>query len=84
MLEKCGDKFITPLDYAGIVHSLDYPCTLGLPEDTVRAAAQALRTREDLVPALRLRFADIGTVLVNLLDSNAALVDGLREYKDRK
>jgi hypothetical protein len=84
LLEKCGDKFITPLDYAGIVHSLDYPCTLGLPEDTVRAAAQALRTREDLVPALRLRFADIGTVLVNLLDSNVALVNGLREYKDRK
>ena len=84
LLEKCGDKIITPLDYAGIVHSLDYPCTLGLPEDTIRAAAQALRTREDLVPALRLRFADIGTVLVNLMDSNVALVDGLREYKDRK
>lgn len=49
-----------------------------------RAAAQALRTRDDLVPAPRLRFADIGTVLVNLMDSNAALVDGLREYKDRK
>ena len=84
LLDKCGDKFITPLDYAGIVHSLDYPCKLGLPEDTVRAAAQALRTREDLVPALRLRFADIGTVLVNLTDSNVALVNGLREYKDRK
>jgi len=84
LLEKCGDKIITPLDYAGIVRSLDYPCTLGLPEDTVRAAAQALRTRVDLVPALRLRFADIGTVLVNLIDSNVALVNGLREYEDRK
>ena len=84
LLEKCGDKFITPLDYAGIVHSLDYPCKLGLPEDTVRAAAQSLRTREDLVPALRLRFADIGTVLANLMDSNVALVNGLREYEDRK
>ena len=84
LLEKCGDKIITPLDYAGIVHSLDYPCTLGLPEDTVRAAAQALRTREELVPALRLRFADTGTMLVNLMDSNTTLVDNLREYKDRK
>ena len=84
LLKKCGDKFITPLDYAGIVHSLDYPCKLGLPEDTVRAAAQALRTRVDLVPALRLRFADTGTTLVNLIDSNAALVDNLREYEGRK
>jgi hypothetical protein len=84
LLEKCGDKIITPLDYVGIVHSLDYPCTLGLPEDSIRAAAQALRTSEGLVPALRLRFADIGTALVNLRDSNPALAASLREYQDRK
>jgi hypothetical protein len=84
LLEKCGDKIIPLLDYDGIVHSLDYPCTLGLPEDSIRTAAQALRTREGLVPALRLRFADIGTSLVNLLDSNVALLNNLREYKDRK
>lgn len=84
LLERCGDKIITPLDYAGIVHSLDYPCTLDLPEETVRAAAQALRTRDELVPALRLRFADTGTVLFNLLDSNSALVNNLREFRSRK
>ncbi|MBP8097836.1 MAG: hypothetical protein KAY03_00825 [Arenimonas sp.] len=84
LLERCGDKIITPLDYAGIVHSLDYPCTLDLPEETISAAAQALRTRDELVPALRLRFADTGTVLFNLLDSNSALVNNLREFRSRK
>ena len=29
LLERCGDKIITPLDYAGIVHSLDYPVHAG-------------------------------------------------------
>ena len=84
LLERCGDKVITLLDYAGIVHSLDYPCTLDLPEETIRAAAQALRTRDGLVPALRLRYADTGTVLFNLLESNSALVDNLREFRSRK
>ena len=84
LLEKCGDKILTPLDYTGIAHSLDYPCTLGLPEDSIRAAAQALRARQELVPALRLRFADVGTDLVNLLDSNTALVNNLREIAGRR
>jgi hypothetical protein len=84
LLERCGDKIITPLDYAGIVHSLDYPCTLDLPEETIRAAAQALRTRNGLVPALQLRFADTGTVLFNLLASNSALLNNLSEFRSRK
>ena len=79
LLDKCGDKIVTPLDYAVIVHSLDYPCTLDLPEDTVHAAALAIRTQAGLAPALRMRFADTGTALVNLRDSNITLVDNLRE-----
>ena len=84
LLQRCGDKIIDLLDYSGIVHSLDYPCTLGLPEATIRAAAEALRKREGLVPALQLRFADIGTSLVNLRDTNPAMVNGLRSYEVRK
>jgi hypothetical protein len=83
LLEKCGDRFITPLDYPGLVHSLDYPCTLGLPEETITAAAQALRANDQLVPALRLRYADTGTALVNLVTSNTALVNNLREFRSR-
>jgi hypothetical protein len=84
LLERCGDRILQPLDYAGIVHSLDYPCTLALPEATVHGAAQALRARDDLVPALRLRFADTATVLVNLTDSNTDLVKKLQVYEQRR
>lgn len=82
LLEHCGDRVVTPLDYAGIVDSLDYPCTLDLPADQVEAAARALRARPGLEETLRLRFADVGTVLVNLRYYNGGLVDDLRELRN--
>ena len=78
LLEKCGDRIVEPLDYAGIVHSLDYPCALDLSVDKVHAAVQALRAQEALVPSLQLRYADTGTALANLENYNAALVADLR------
>jgi hypothetical protein len=82
LLERCGDRVVTPLDYAVIVHSLDYPCTLGLAPDQVESAARALRARPGLEETLRLRFADVGTVLVNLRNYNGGLVDDLRELRN--
>ena len=84
LLARCGDKVLKPLDYAGIVQSLDYPCTLDLPAERVHAAAQALRAREGFEEALRLRFADVETVLANLQAYNAGLVEDLREFRARK
>jgi hypothetical protein len=84
LMEKCGDHLVLPLDYAGIVHALDYPCKLGLPADRVHAAAEALRLREGLVPALQLRYADIGTDLVNLEQYNPMLLQDLRDVSGRR
>ena len=84
LLAHCGDRVLKPLDYAGIVQSLDYPCTLDLPPERIQAAAQALRAREGFEEALRLRFADVETVLANLQAYNAGLVDDLREIRTRQ
>ncbi len=84
LMERCGDKILPPLDYAGIPHSLDYPCTLDIPADRIQAAAQALRTRDGLEETLRLRFADVGTVISNLQFYNASLVQNLREFRTLK
>jgi len=82
LLKQCGDRFVQPLDYRGIVHSLDYPCTLDIPADKISAAAQALRSREGLVSALQLRFADIETDLSNLQQYNPQLLQ-VREFSGR-
>ena len=79
LLDRCGDRLVPPLDYARIVKSLDYPCTLELPEEKVRAAAEALRSQARLVPALQLRFADIETALSNMQKYNPILLQGLHE-----
>jgi len=84
LLEKCGDRIVEPLDYVGIVHSLDYPCTLDLPAEKISTAVQALRSQPALVPALQLRFADIGTVLANLQNYNTSLLNNLREIGGHK
>lgn len=84
LLDKCGDRIVPPLDYAGLVQSLDYPCSLDLPADKILAAAQALRSREGLEPALRLRFADVQTVLANLQLYSSAGLQKLRAMKGGK
>lgn len=84
LLERCGDRFVPPLDYAKISKSLDYPCTLGLPEAEVRAAADALRSQELLVPTLQLRFADLETDLANLAVYGVTMRQNLRDIAARK
>jgi hypothetical protein len=79
LLDDCGDRIVAPLDYAGIVDSLDYPCTLDLPADTVHAALETLRAQPALLPSLQLRYADVGTVLSNLENYNQAMLVGLRD-----
>ena len=66
LLENCGDRDAPVLEYAGIVGSIDYACSLDVPAERVSRAAAALRKQDQLVPALQLRFADIETALANL------------------
>jgi hypothetical protein len=84
LLDKCGDRILAPLDYPGIVQSLDYPCTLDLPIERIRAAAQALRAREGFEETLRLRFADVETVLANLQAYGSGQVGDLREFRSQR
>ncbi len=79
LLKKCGDRVVQPLDYDGIVRSLDYPCTLDLPAASIHATAKALLSHERLVPALQLRFADVETELGNLQRYNTTMSDNLRD-----
>jgi hypothetical protein len=83
LLKQCGDRVVPPLDYAGLVHSLDYPCKLAFPADKISATALALRSREGLVSALQLRFADVETDLANMQQYNPQLMQ-LREFSGRR
>ena len=73
LLERCGDRFGTLLDYTAIEGSIEYPCTLGMPSEKIRAAASALKALPRFVPALRIRFADNQTALTDLQVSNREL-----------
>ena len=81
---QCGDHRVEPGDYAAITGSLDYPCTTGLPEQTIAEAAKTLRSNPNLLPALRLRIADIETRIVDLTNNNRSILDNLRAVATEK
>ncbi len=83
LLKKCGDRFMEPLDYVLIVKSLDYACALDVPAEKISAAATALRSTPELVPALQYRFADVETALADLDFYNPNLKKNLREIAGR-
>ena len=68
--EHCGDRFVPPGDSRQIVGSLDYDCTIGLKQEAIDRAAQALRNDDSIIPLLRLRLADVKTVIANLATNN--------------
>ena len=82
--KKCGDLYMDPLDYKAIVKSLDYPCKLDVSPEKISAAAKALRSNENFVPSLQLRFADVETALANLQEYNPVLFHNLQEIAGRK
>lgn len=79
----CGDRLPPPGDYAGIVDSLDYPCTLDLAPDRIAAAAAVLRSDPSVLPALQLRLADVETTLINLRLNLPAMGGNLRRVAGR-
>ena len=84
LLARCGDRYPTELDYESLDVTLDYPCSLELPEEAIRLAARTLRVAPRLVPALRVRFADNQTALTDLQDGNLVVVESLKAIRERQ
>nr|WP_282452664.1 DUF6090 family protein [Lysobacter sp. CAU 1642] len=78
LAKDCGDRLIEVGDYAGVKDSLDYPCKVDLPIESIASAAAALRSEPSLLPLLRLRIADMDTRLSDLTLFNLGALDGLR------
>jgi len=75
---NCGDRYVTAGDYKGLEDLIDYPCSTGLPAESIDAAVMALRQNATLIPFLRLRIADIETRLVDLTGNNREIMKGLQ------
>ncbi len=76
--QHCGDKYITPGDYTDYDKVLEYPCSTGLPAETIDAAAEALRADPQTLRLLRLRIADLDTRLHDLTGNNVQVFEFLR------
>ena len=59
LVSSCGDRNSHINNYGSIKKPLDYPCTTGLPRQTIDSAAAILHADASLVPLLRLRLANI-------------------------
>lgn len=68
--EHCGDRYITPGDYTDFDKVLDYPCRIGVSDQLIDAAAQALQSDPKTLRLLRLRIADLDTRLTDLTSNN--------------
>ena len=85
LLTRCGDRFVPELDYANLENQLEYPCTLEVPPEKIRVAANTLKAMPRFVPALQARFADNQTALYNLRVANNSVLESLRAIsKGRK
>ena len=81
---KCGDRYIAPGDYRDFDHVIDYPCSPGLPQAEIDAAAEALRADPQTLRYLRLRVADIETRLADLTGNNRDIFEGFLELAAEK
>ncbi|MFH1598703.1 MAG: DUF6090 family protein [Pseudomonadota bacterium] len=84
LLIRCGDRYPAELDYESLDTTIDYPCSLELPEEQISAAAFALQTLPRFRPALQVRFADNQTALTDLQDSNPIVLESLMAIRERK
>lgn len=84
LAQTCGDRVVRPGDYKGIAHSLDYPCSTGLPTDVIARNVAILRGNAELVPLLRQRIADVETNLGSFTVYNKDIMDGLHAVAREK
>ena len=78
LAQTCGDRVVRTDDYEGVAHSLDHACSTGLPADVIAENAAVLRADTELVPLLRMRFADVDTNLGSFTVYDKGIRDGLR------
>jgi len=84
-LEKaCGDRVAVVGDYkTNFTDAINYPCSTGLPADTIAASVVALRHDPELVPLLRLRVADLESNVANLLVYEGDIHAALRGFTEQ-
>jgi hypothetical protein len=82
LLERCGDGVIEDLE-PDLVGLIDYPCTLGVSGEKIRAAAKMLRDDKGVAATLRLRSSDIQTSLRDLLSNNPQISRGLMKFSPK-
>ncbi|MCY7354398.1 MAG: hypothetical protein LH470_04835 [Lysobacter sp.] len=83
LAKTCGDRYVVVGDYTRIAGSLDFPCSTGLPAETIKAAVSQLRDDPDAVRRLRLQVADVATGLSNLTVYNDTMRAALRAIAGR-
>lgn len=81
---QCGDRNVIRSDFDGVAAELGYPCALGLPDEVIDAAAQALRSDPMLVRYLRLRIADLETRQADLARNRELVLDSLEDLAGDK
>jgi len=79
LLRQCGDRYAAPLDYDVIIDALDYDCSLDIASETIAEAARVLRENPAVLPALRIRFADLETAMYLLTENRKDSLADLRE-----
>ena len=80
----CGDKNVNPLDYQGIIDSIDYPCDPLLNDILIAQSAITIRTNELFLPYLRLRLSQFQGNIFNLKYYYPELTDKLTKFKGFK
>ncbi len=76
--DACGDKLVVVGDYKGIPMALGHACSLPVSPEAIRQAAAILRNDKSVLPLLRMRIADLQTLLDNLTRYNQNIRDDLR------
>ncbi len=79
--ESCGDKMVEPLDYAGIVNSLDYPCELQVSQELLAEAATTIKEDGELLSFLRLRLAQLQSSLFSLENYYPEISETLKQFR---
>jgi len=84
-LEKmCGDRVAIVGDYkTNFADAINYPCSTGLPADTIVTSVAALRNDPKLIPLLRLRVVDLESNVANLLVYEGDVHAGLRGFTEQ-
>jgi hypothetical protein len=82
--QNCGDKYIAAGDYTDYDKVLEYPCSTGLPAETIDAAAESLRSDPQTLRLLRLRIADLDTRLHDLTGNNVQVFEYLRAIAEEQ